>query len=167
MKNICLTFIYIMSQSPCQWALTLLSAERLPGQTWQMLNNHETACLIIPRLTRYRNPFLSSSCSPSESPPHHGPTSLSSGRLRLFLFSSNISRWFSRFSDQQYRWVKSSASLTEGNYLPVGESSLPLTGSSLVFGLDHHHPSLCGTELQHQAVTVTLSSHLLPLTCIE
>ena len=167
MKNICLTFIYIMSQSPCQWALTLLSAGCLPGQTWQMLNNHEIECLIIPRLTRYRNPFLSSSCSPSESPPHHGPTSPFSSRLRWFLFSSNIWRWFSQFSDQKWRWGKSSAFLTEENYLPVGQSPLPLTGSSLVFWLDHHHPSLCGTELQHQALTVTLTSHLSPLTCIE
>ena len=50
-------------------------------------------------------------------------------------------------------------------YLPVRESSLPLTGSSLVFGLDDHDSSLCGTELQHRLLSDSLSP--LPLTCIE
>ena len=36
----------------------------------------------------------------------------------------------------------------EGPNLPVGESALPLTGAGLVFGLDDHHSSLRGTQLQ-------------------
>ena len=157
MENICLTFINII----CPPAFTYVTfGWASPRANLANMKNAETECFIFLKLTRYRNPSLSSSCLPSESPPHHGPTSPSSGRLRWFLFSSNISRWFSRFSDQQYRWVKSSASLTEENYLPVGESPLPLTGPSLVLRLDHHHSSLRGTQLQRSLSDASQTAQL-------
>lgn len=50
----------------------------------------------------------------------------------------------------------------EGPNLPVGESTLPLTGAGLVFGLDDHHSSLRGTQLQgdHSVPSLPRSAHL-------
>ena len=170
MKNICLTFIYIMSQSPLFYLVStyVIFGWASPRANLGNVNNAETKCWNVLKLTRYRSPSLSSSCSPSESPPHHGPTSPSSDRLHWFLFSSNISRRFSQFSDQQWRWERSLA--LPGRIVSTFQlDRAPFLWLALVLSLDLMTMTPLSVGLSCNTACCQTHSHLspLPLTCME